>query len=85
MPTPVVRLNAAAAVGMVGRVDDALAWIDEIEAGGELTEYYLLPAARADLLRRAGRNADATKAYDEAIRLVKSEPERRISSGGSRK
>jgi RNA polymerase sigma-70 factor (ECF subfamily) len=77
LPTPVVRLNAAAAVGMVGRVDDALAWIDEIESERELTDYYLLPAARADLLRRAGRNADASDAYDESIRLVKSEPERR--------
>ena len=77
LPTPVVRLNAAVAVGMVGRGEAALSWIGEIEAEGDLSDYYLLPAARADLLRRAGRFAEAAVAYDDAIRLVRSEPERR--------
>lgn len=76
-PTPVVRLNAAAALAMCGRLEQALAWLDEIESEGELTQYYLLPAARADLLRRAGRFAESKSAYEEAIRLVRSEPERR--------
>ena len=76
-PSPVVRLNAAAALAMCGRVNQALAWLDEIECEGELTQYYLLPAARADLLRRAGRYVESKSAYDEAIRLVRSAPERK--------
>jgi RNA polymerase sigma-70 factor (ECF subfamily) len=76
-PSPVVRLNAAAALAMCGRVEQALSWLDEIEAEGELTQYYLLPAARADLLRRAGRFAESKSAYEDAIGLVRSEPERR--------
>jgi RNA polymerase sigma-70 factor, ECF subfamily len=67
MPTPVVELNAAVAFAMSAGIDKGLAWIDRIEARGELTEYHLLHAARADLLRRAGRFTESADAYKNAI------------------
>jgi RNA polymerase sigma-70 factor, ECF subfamily len=67
MPTPVVELNAAAAFAMSAGIDKGLAWINRIEARGELTEYHLLHAARADLLRRAGRFTESADAYKNAI------------------
>ncbi len=76
MPTPVVELNAAVALAMTGGYDQGLEWIDKIAARGELTEYHLLPAARADLLRRKGDFAAAAKAYKEALGLVKNAGER---------
>jgi RNA polymerase sigma-70 factor (ECF subfamily) len=54
--------------------------VDEIEAGGELAEYYLLPATRADLLRRLGRTAEARTAYAHALTLAPTEAERRYLS-----
>lgn len=67
MPTPVVELNAAVAFAMSAGIDKGLAWIDRIEAQGELAEYHLLHAARADLLRRAGRFGESAQAYKNAI------------------
>ena len=67
MPTPVVELNAAAAFAMSAGIEKGLTWIDRIEARGELTEYHLLHAARADLLRRAERFAESADAYKNAI------------------
>lgn len=75
-PSAVVQLNAAASLAMTGELDSALDWIDRIEAGGELKEYHLLAAARADLLRRAGRFGEAATAYREALRLVRGPSER---------
>jgi RNA polymerase sigma-70 factor (ECF subfamily) len=75
--TPVVELNAAVAVAMAGRMDRGLAWIAEIEQRGELAAYHLLPAAKADLLRRAGRPAEAAVEYCKALGLVTSPAERR--------
>jgi RNA polymerase sigma-70 factor, ECF subfamily len=67
VPTPVVELNAAVAFAMSAGIDKGLAWIDRIEARGELTEYHLLHAARADLLRRAERFIESADAYKNAI------------------
>ncbi|HEX7086876.1 MAG TPA: RNA polymerase sigma factor [Vicinamibacterales bacterium] len=77
-PTPVVELNAAVAHGMAAGFEAGLAWIDRIDARGELANYHLLPAARADLLRRLGRHAEAADAYRRALELVTSPAERRF-------
>jgi len=76
MPTPIVELNAAAAVAMVSGPEEGLAWIARLEASGELDDYYLLPAARADLLRRAGRGREAEPHYRRAIELASNPAER---------
>jgi RNA polymerase sigma-70 factor (ECF subfamily) len=54
-----------------------LALVEALQAGGALSGYYLLPATRADLLRRLGRTADATAAYHEALALAPTDVERR--------
>ena len=51
--------------------------VDELERRGELRGYHLLPAARAELLRRLGRHAEAAEAYRRALALVSNEAERR--------
>jgi RNA polymerase sigma-70 factor, ECF subfamily len=76
-PSPVIALNHAAAVGMAEGPEAGLRLIAQIEAGGALGGYHLLPAARADLLRRLGRSAEAAAAYDAALALGPSEAERR--------
>ena len=76
-PSPVLALNHAAAVGMAEGPERGLAMIAEVEAGGQLDGYHLLPAARADLLRRLGRRSEAEAAYRRALRLVTNAPERR--------
>jgi RNA polymerase sigma-70 factor (ECF subfamily) len=76
-PSPVVALNRAAAVGMADGPEQGLRLLAEIEAGGALDGYHLLPAARADLLRRLGRLAEAAAAYDAALALSPSDAERR--------
>ncbi len=76
MPTAVVELNAAAAVAMVSGPDEGLAWITRVEATGELGDYHLLPAARADLLRRAGRGREAEPHYRRALELATNPAER---------
>ena len=76
MPTAIVELNAAAAVAMVEGPEKGLERIDRVEARGELGDYYLLPAARADLLRRAGRRAAAVMHYRRAIALARNPSER---------
>lgn len=75
MATPVVELNAAVALAMATTLDDGLAWIDQIAAAGALDDYHLLHAARADLLRRAGRWAASRAAYERALALVKNTAE----------
>jgi RNA polymerase sigma-70 factor, ECF subfamily len=79
-PSPVVDLNRAVAVAMADGIPAGLALVDEIAASGRLDEYHLLPATRADLLRRAGRTAEAKAAYEEALRLAPTEAERRYLS-----
>jgi RNA polymerase sigma-70 factor (ECF subfamily) len=76
LPTPVVELNAAVAVAMGGSFDRGFAMILDLERRGELEEYYLLPAAKADLLRRAGRWAESAEAYRHALTLVRNPAER---------
>jgi RNA polymerase sigma-70 factor (ECF subfamily) len=77
-PSPVIELNHAAAVSMVDGPARALALIDAIEARGGLDGYELLPAVRADLLRRLGRHAAARQAYLAATEATKLEPLRRL-------
>jgi RNA polymerase sigma-70 factor (ECF subfamily) len=78
VPSAVVRLNRAVAVGMSESPDAGLALVAELEEGGELDAYHLLPATRADLLRRAGRTAEAAEAYERALGLVENTAERRF-------
>lgn len=76
-PTPVVELNAAAALAMTLGIEHGLRWIENLEQRGELSGYHLLPAAKADLLRRAGRRPEAAIAYQAALALVRNPAERR--------
>jgi RNA polymerase sigma-70 factor (ECF subfamily) len=80
-PSPVVDLNRAVAVAMADTIPAGLALVDEIAASGRLDDYHLLHATRADLLRRAGRTAEARAAYEQACRLAPSDAERRYLAG----
>jgi RNA polymerase sigma-70 factor (ECF subfamily) len=75
--SPVVALNRAAARGMAHGPTEGLRLIEEIEKEGTLQDYGLLFAAKADLLRRDGRFAEALPEYDRALALARNEPERR--------
>jgi RNA polymerase sigma-70 factor (ECF subfamily) len=77
-PSPVVELNRAAAVAMAEGPDRGLRLLDALETRRDLSNYYLLPAARADLLRRLGRWVEAADAYRRALSLAGSAPERRF-------
>jgi RNA polymerase sigma-70 factor (ECF subfamily) len=77
-PSPVVELNRAVAVAMRESPAAGLALIDAILARGELADYHLAHAARADLCRRLGRMAEARASYQQAISLTRQEPERRF-------
>lgn len=76
VPSAVVRLNRAVAVGMAEGPDAGLALVAELEREGELNGYHLLPATRADLLRRSGRTTEAAEAYERALELVENDAER---------
>jgi RNA polymerase sigma-70 factor (ECF subfamily) len=76
-PSPVVELNRAVAVAMADGIPAGLALVDELAGSGRLDGYHLLPATRADLLRRDGRTAEAQTAYEQAIRQAPTEAERR--------
>jgi RNA polymerase sigma-70 factor, ECF subfamily len=76
-PSPIVSLNRAVAVAMVEGPNSGLDIIEALAAAGDLDEYHLLHAARADLLRRAGSSAEAAKSYKRALALVTNESERR--------
>ena len=77
-PSPVIELNRAVAVAMRDGPAAGLELIDAILARGDLGDYHLAHAARADFCRRLGRTADARAAYQQAIDLAKQEPERRF-------
>lgn len=77
-PSPVVALNRAVAVAMRDGADRGLALVDGLLGDGQLQDYYLAHAARADFCRRLGRAAEATAAYQRALELVSQEPERRL-------
>jgi RNA polymerase sigma-70 factor, ECF subfamily len=76
-PSPVVDLNRAVAVAMADGLPAGLRMVDEVAASGLLDGYHLLPATRADLLRRAGRAAEAKEAYEQALELAPTDAERR--------
>ena len=80
VPSPVVALNHAVAVSMTDGPEAGLALVAEIEASGTLSGYHLLPATRADLLRRLERWPEAASAYGDALRLATSSTERRFLS-----
>jgi RNA polymerase sigma-70 factor, ECF subfamily len=77
VPSPVVELNRAVAVAMSEGPAAGLALVEALEASGKLAGYRLLPATRADLLRRLGRPTEATDAYREALGLAATDAERR--------
>src|ERR1700680_3661826 len=77
-PSPVVSLNRAVAVAMVNGPPPALVLIDQLAATDDLTNYHLLHAARADLLRRLGSPVEAAKSYQRALALVTNDSERRF-------
>ena len=87
-PSPVVELNRAVAIAMADGLERGLALLETIQLPG----YHLLPAARADLLRRMGRRAEAAESYRAALALVTNDTERRflerrlreVDPGGSR-
>ncbi len=74
-PSPIVRLNRAVAVALAGDIEEGLALIDGIDG---LEGYSYLASARADLLRRLGRRAEAAHEYREALALTDNAPERRF-------
>ena len=76
-PSPIVALNHAAAVGMADGPARGLARLAELERGGELAGFHLLPAAQADLWRRLGRDVEAAAAYRAALVTVGNAAERR--------
>jgi len=77
-PSPVVELNRAVAVAMHDGPEAGLAVVEAILARGDLADYHLAHAARADLCRRLGRKADARTSYRRALALARQEPERRF-------
>jgi RNA polymerase sigma-70 factor (ECF subfamily) len=77
-PTPVVELNRAVAIAMRDGFEAGIALVDDLFQRGELVQYHLLHAARADFCRRLGRLDEARKSYAEALSLAKQEPERRF-------
>ena len=77
-PSPVVELNRAVAVAMRDGAQAGLPLIDGILARGDLSDYRLVHAARADLCRRLGRDAEARASYERALTLTRLEPERRF-------
>jgi RNA polymerase sigma-70 factor (ECF subfamily) len=77
VPSPVIELNRAVAVAMADGPEAGLELVAAIESAGDLEGYYLLPATRADLLRRLGRPAEAAASYRAAHDLAPTDAERR--------
>jgi RNA polymerase sigma-70 factor, ECF subfamily len=77
-PSPVVELNRAVAIAMRDGPAAGLALLDTILASGDLEDYHLAHAARADLYRRLGRTAEARASYERALALARQAPERRF-------
>jgi RNA polymerase sigma-70 factor (ECF subfamily) len=76
--SPVNELNRAVAVAMRNEPEFGLSLIDDLLARGELENYHLAHAARADLCRRLGRTTEVPSSYERALALVQQEPERRF-------
>jgi RNA polymerase sigma-70 factor (ECF subfamily) len=77
-PSPIVSLNRAVAIAMAGDLDGGLDLINSLIGAGQLEDYHLIYAARADLLRRKGETAAAADSYEQALSLVTNESERRF-------
>jgi RNA polymerase sigma-70 factor, ECF subfamily len=77
-PSPVIELNRAVALAMRDGPAAGLAAVDRILARGDLLDYRLAHAARADLCRRLGRASEARASYERALKLTRQEPERRF-------
>jgi RNA polymerase sigma-70 factor (ECF subfamily) len=77
VPSPVVELNRAVAVAMADGPRAGLVIVEALEASGALADYHLLPATRADLLRRLERPAEAAASYRAALRLATADAELR--------
>jgi RNA polymerase sigma-70 factor (ECF subfamily) len=77
-PSPVVYLNRAVAIAMRDGPEIGLVHIEAVMEHGELANYYLAHAARADLCRRLGRTVEARAAYEKALALTQQEPERQF-------
>lgn len=76
--SPVIELNRAVAVAMRDGPAAGLTLIEAILGRGDLLDYRLAHAARAELCRRLGRTADARVSYERALALARQEPERRL-------
>ncbi|MFV0433992.1 MAG: RNA polymerase sigma factor [Leucobacter sp.] len=77
-PSPVIELNRAGAVAMAHGPKAALPILDRLEAAGSLRDYHLLPATRAELLRRTGRESEARRAFAQAAALARNEREQTL-------
>lgn len=77
-PSPVIELNQAVAIAMRDGPEAGLTIIDAILDRGDLADYHLAHAAKADLCRRLGRNEEARVAYQKALKLAQQGPERRF-------
>lgn len=77
-PSPVIELNRAVAVAIRDGPAEGLRLVDAILARGDLADYHLAHAARADLCRRLSRVTEARDTYQRALALAKQEPERRF-------
>jgi RNA polymerase sigma-70 factor (ECF subfamily) len=80
VPSPVGELNRAVAVAMADGPAAGLELVEALEASGAWPGYHLVPATRADLLRRLGRPAEAAASYRQALELAGSDAERRYLS-----
>jgi RNA polymerase sigma-70 factor (ECF subfamily) len=74
----VIEVNRAVSVAMARSLEEGLALLDELETRAGLEEFHLLPAARADLLRRLGKMGEAREAYRRALALATNDTERRF-------
>jgi RNA polymerase sigma-70 factor (ECF subfamily) len=77
VPTAVVQLNRAVAVAMADGPAAGLELVEGLERSGALSSYHLLPATRADLLRRLGQHQEAAHSYRQAFELARTDAERR--------
>ncbi len=74
---PVVKLNHAVAAGMAQGPEAGLMLVERLAASGELRDYHLMQATRADFLRRLGRKSEAAEAYRQSLNLARTDAERR--------
>jgi RNA polymerase sigma-70 factor (ECF subfamily) len=77
-PSPVIEVNRAVAVSLARSAEEGLALLEELSVRPELAEFHLLPAARADILRRLGKRTEAAEAYRRALALATNDVERRF-------